>query len=93
MRVKGTFGILLFHGFVLAGLVGGLRGQTAKNLPYRAIEHPEFIPASEATFMSGQDRLIGVTNGTLAKAYPASILSQHGLVQDRLPDGPIAATW
>ena len=63
------------------------------NLPYKAIENPEFIPAKEATFMSDRDRMIGVTGGKIAKAYPAGILAQHGLVQDKLPDGPIAVTW
>jgi hypothetical protein len=63
------------------------------NLPYKAIENPEFIPAKEATFMSDRDRMIGVTEGKIAKAYPAGVLAQHGLVQDKLPDGPIAVTW
>jgi Protein of unknown function (DUF3179) len=63
------------------------------SLPYKAIENPEFIPAKEATFMSDRDRMIGVTEGKIAKAYPAGILAQHGLVQDKLPDGPIAVTW
>lgn len=94
MKVKQTLVLLLFAGFVFAaGFASALQAQTTKNLPYKAIEHPEFIPASEATFMHGPDRLIGVTSGKLAKAYPASILSQHGLVQDKLPDGPIAVTW
>ena len=73
----------------------GLAFQTpAKpNLPYAAIEHAEFIPASQVTFMSDRDRLIGVTDGKIAKAYPAGILAQHGLVQDKLTGGPIAVTW
>lgn len=62
-------------------------------LPYTAIEHAEFIPASQATFLADRDRLIGVTDGKLAKAYPAGILAQHGLVQDKLAGGPIAVTW
>jgi hypothetical protein len=62
-------------------------------LPYAAIEHAEFIPASQVTFMTDRDRLIGVTDGKIAKAYPAGILAQHGLVQDRLTAGPIAVTW
>ena len=66
---------------------------TKPNLPYKAIDNPEFIPAKEATFMSDRDRMIGVTEGKIAKAYPAGILAQHGLVQDKLPDGPIAVTW
>jgi uncharacterized protein DUF3179 len=63
------------------------------SLPYQAIEHAEFIPASQVTFMTDRDRLIGVTDGKIAKAYPAGILAQHGLVQDKLAAGPIAVTW
>ena len=66
-------------------------GQT--RLPYTAVHDPQFIPASEATFMQDGDRLIGIAGGSAAKAYPAGILSQHGLVEDKGPSGPIAVTW
>jgi hypothetical protein len=32
-------------------------------------------------------------SGRAAKAYPAGILAQHGLVEDSSPSGPIAITW
>lgn len=63
------------------------------DLPYATIDHPQFIPASQATFLHPNDLLIGVTDGETAKAYPAAILAQHGVVQDQVPDGPIAITW
>ena len=62
-------------------------------LPYTAVHDPEFIHASEATFLHDSDRVIGITAGSVAKAYPAAILSQHGLVEDQSPSGPIAVTW
>jgi hypothetical protein len=65
----------------------------AASLPYAAVHDPQFISAAAATFMGGDDRVIGVMSGKVAKAYPAGILSQHGLVEDRSPDGPIAITW
>jgi Protein of unknown function (DUF3179) len=70
-------------------------GQEPKpqNLPYAAVHNPEFIPIAGATFMSADDRVIGIVNTRGAKAYPAGILAQHGLVQDDSPDGPIAVTW
>ena len=43
--------------------------------------------------MNAEDRVIGVMSGKTAKAFPAGILAQHGLVQDNLPSGPIAVTW
>lgn len=63
------------------------------NLPYITIDNPQFVSASQATFLSPNDLLIGVTDGKTAKAYPAAILAQHGVVQDRMGDGPIAVTW
>ena len=63
------------------------------SLPYAAVHDPEFISAAAATFMSDEDRVIGLMSGKTAKAYPAAILSQHGLVEDQSPKGPIAITW
>ena len=65
----------------------------AQRLPYRAVHNPQFIPARAATFLHDGDRVIGVTEGKTAKAFPAAILAQHGLVEDASPDGPIAITW
>jgi len=75
--------------------IAGLLAQTAapSNLPYTAVHDPQFISAAEATFMHDDDRVIGLMSGKIAKAYPAAILSQHGLVEDQSPKGPIAITW
>ena len=43
--------------------------------------------------MGADDRVIGLMDGATAKTYPAGILSQHGLVEDRSRSGPIAITW
>jgi DNA-binding MurR/RpiR family transcriptional regulator len=67
--------------------------QTEKRLPYTAVHDPHFIAASSASFLHEADRVIGIVNGREAKAYPAAILSQHGLVEDQSPSGPIAITW
>jgi len=67
--------------------------QAPARLAYTAVHDPEFISASAATFMGGDDRVIGLMSGKTAKAYPAGILSQHGLVEDQSPKGPIAITW
>ena len=81
---------------VLGLLLGGAPAarQNAPSLPYVAVHNPEFISAAAAaTFMTSEDRVIGVATGTAPKAYPAGILAQHGLVEDDSPDGPIAITW
>jgi hypothetical protein len=67
--------------------------ESQERLPYTAIHDPQFIPASSATFLHDPDRVIGIVSGPATKAYPAAILSQHGLVEDQSPSGPIAITW
>jgi uncharacterized protein DUF3179 len=64
-----------------------------KRLPYLAMHDPAFIPSAAASFLHDDDRVIGVMVGKSAKAYPAAILAQHGLVEDQSPNGPIAITW
>ncbi len=70
-------------------------GQAAKPqlMPYTTVDHPQFVAASQATFLSNADILIGISRGNVAKAYPAADLAQHGVVQDQMADGPIAITW
>jgi hypothetical protein len=81
-------------GLILAnGAVPAAQTAAPASLPYTAVHDPQFISAGDATFMNGDDRVIGLLSGKIAKAYPASILSQHGLVEDRSPKGPIAITW
>ena len=85
--------LILFGAVVLYGSVGFAQDPKLPNLPYAAVHNPEFLSASAATFMHAEDRVIGLMTGTRAKAYPAGILAQHGLVQDDSPSGPIAVTW
>ncbi len=86
MRVIHSAGLPVLLGAAAAAF-------TQPNLPYKSIDHPEFIPASAASFLNVSDRLIGIASGSAVKAYPAAILAQHGVVLDQLPDGPIAVTW
>ena len=87
--VGGTFITLV------AASVAGLAPaqERTANLPYAPVHAPQFMSASDATFLNSNDRVIGVVAGRIAKAFPAAILIQHGLVEDRLPSGPIAVTW
>jgi hypothetical protein len=80
-------------GAFLTNGVSAFQTLAPPSLPYIAVHDPQFISAEDATFMNDEDRVIGLMSGKTAKAYPAAILSQHGLVQDRSPKGPIAITW
>ena len=44
------------------------------------------MAASAVTFLLDDDILLGVASGNVAKAYPAADLTQHGSVDDQMPD-------
>jgi len=89
--MKGVYFLPIL--LIVLGTDAAAQKQVQERLPYTAVHDPQFIPASSATFLHDPDRIIGVVSGPVAKAYPAAILSQHGLVEDQSPSGPIAITW
>lgn len=92
MRTTSTVGILA-GALLMVGVGAAFQKPAQPVLPYKSIDDPDFILPSAAGFLSVGDRLIGVVSGNVAKAYPAAILAQHGVVLDQMPDGPIAVTW
>jgi len=57
------------------------------------IRKPEAIPAARATWLEPEDRVLGVTIGGEARAYPLEILEVHELVNDVLGGRPIAPNY
>ncbi len=60
---------------------------------FQPLREPRFVSAAQANFLANEDRVLGVSGGGVAKAYPAPVLAWHHIVQDQLGDLPIAATW
>jgi len=58
-----------------------------------SIDDPRFVPAAQATFLEEDEPVLGVFDGTIAKAYSVWQLDHHEIVNDMLGDTPIAATW
>jgi len=90
-------GRLTLAGLTVALMGAGVAAQSAApgpaRMPYVAVHDPVFVPASKATFARDADLVIGVATGKVAKAYMALDLTQHGSVDDQMPDGPIEVTW
>ena len=91
--VRAVAFLVVPSGSPLTERVAATQNPQSKPMPYTAIHQPEFVAASEATFLQDDDILLGVTSGNVAKAYPAGDLAQHGAVSDHVPDGPISVTW
>ena len=58
-----------------------------------AILDPRFVSAGEAAFLLDGDRVLGLTLGQAAKAYPIKILNWHEIVNDSLGETPIVVTY
>ena len=58
-----------------------------------AIDGPRFVHATDATFMRDDEIVIGVTDGTDAKAYSTWLLDGHEIVNDTIGSTPISVTW
>jgi len=58
-----------------------------------AIDHPEFISGSEASFLTAEDRVLGVTIMDQPKAYPIAILNWHEIVKDQSAEQNFVVTY
>jgi len=58
-----------------------------------AIDHPNFVPASDASFLEGEDEILGLVRGGEAKAYPIPIMNWHEIVNDRIGGEHVAVTY
>lgn len=58
-----------------------------------AILSPSFQAGNQASWLKGEDAVVGVEIGGVSRAYPVVILSHHEIVNDRVGGIPIAVTW
>lgn len=58
-----------------------------------SIDNPKFVSAQGATFVSGDDLVIGLRLNGETKAYPLFIMVWHEIVNDRLGNMPVAVTY
>lgn len=59
-----------------------------------AIDDPKFVPAKEADrLMEPEELVLGLTDGTVTKAYSLWQLNHHEIVNDWIGKLPVAVTW
>ncbi len=59
----------------------------------RSIDQPQFVRASEASFMRDDEPVVGVVQNGVAKAYSTWHLDHHEIVNDQVGGKPVAVTW
>ncbi len=58
-----------------------------------AILNPIFVQAKMASFLHDEDRVLGLSDGNQAKAYPVKILNWHEIVNDTIGGKPVLVTY
>ena len=58
-----------------------------------AIDEPAFESADEASWLNNDDRVIGVSHGGIARAYPIRVLNWHEIVNDSFDGVPVLVTF
>jgi hypothetical protein len=59
-----------------------------------AIDDPRFVSAEEADrVMKPDEPVLGMTDGTIPKAYSLWQLNHHEIVNDQIGTLPVAVTW
>jgi hypothetical protein len=61
--------------------------------PFEPLREPRFVPAANANFMKDDDRVLGVSENGVAKAYLTHVMAWHHIIHDQLGKMPILATW
>jgi len=85
---RGSFDLSI-HSVPLDQIVSG--GPGKDGIP--AILKPVFIPGSQATFLTTEDRILGLSQGREAKAYPIKIMNWHEIVNDTIGGRPVVVTY
>ncbi len=77
------------HSVPLEQIVDG--GPGKDGIP--AILRPQFVRASEASFLADRDRVLGLAQGSEIKAYPVKILTWHEIVNDTINGRRVMVTY
>jgi hypothetical protein len=77
------------HSVPLDQIVSG--GPGKDGIP--AILKPPYVQADQATFLLDGDRVLGLSMGKEAKAYPIKILNWHEIVNDSIGGKPVVITY
>ena len=77
----------------LAAPLAAQQSQIGRGGPYVELREPRFVPAAQADFLKSGDRVVGVDENGVTKAYVIYVMAFHHIIQDRLGKMPILVTW
>lgn len=92
-RLKRVTRLTCTPGHQLAALQKGAGAYCVPFDSIPAIRHPQFVPASRATFLDAAEPVVSVTVQGQSRAYPVSALLYHEIVNDVIGGRPIVISF
>jgi len=93
---ENTGEVMIVNGFEIEEPtvpIDEIRVGTATRDAIPSIDDPDFISASDADFMSSDDKVIGLKINEEVRAYPMKILTWHEIVNDRVEGKPVVISY
>ncbi len=63
------------------------------NAGFEELRTPQFVPASKASFMKDEDRIMGIVENGVSKAYRTDMVARHHIIEDQFGKKPVLPTW
>ena len=57
------------------------------------LDNPQFIAPGEATFLTPDDRVLGLTINGESRAYPIRMMTYHHIANDTIAGSPVLITF
>jgi hypothetical protein len=72
---------------------GDLDATYSRTTPFVPLDNPKVLPAGQATFLTAEDRVLGITINGESRAYPLRMMTYHHIANDVLGGRPILITF
>ena len=70
-----------------------LSSTRSRGSPFVPLDNPEVIEAAAATYLSPDDRILGLTVNGESRAYPLRMMTYHHIANDQLGGVPVLVTF
>ena len=64
-----------------------------RRTPFVPLDNPVFIPPEQATFLTPDDRVLGLTIEGESRAYPFRMMTYHHIANDTIAGRPVLVTF
>ena len=81
------------HAIDLGNIGARAQQRYGRRSPFVPLDHPEFVTAGQASYLSDDELVLGLYAEGEARAYPVRMVFYHHIVNDLVGGSPILVTY